>query len=138
MLASLPFLLGGLVDTLLIAASASAVALVLALAVGTLRDVGNRLVNLMLGTYVELFRGTSLLLQLFWLFYVLPLFGIDLSPMTAAILGIGLNYGAYGSEVVRGAFVAIGRAQSEAAPDRWVCDPGRHIGWSSCRRSYRS
>lgn len=115
MLASLPFLLGGLVVTLTIAAAASLLAIVLALSVGTLRHAKRRGWSAGLGIYVELFRGTSLLLQLFWLFYVLPLVGLELSPMTAAVLGIGLNYGAYGSEVVRGAFEVVGRGQAEAA-----------------------
>lgn len=115
MLASLPYLVGGFGYTILIATGAAILALVLALAVGTLRDATGRLPNLLLGTYVEFFRGTSLLLQLFWIHYVLPFAGIELRPITAAILGIGLNYGAYGSEVVRGAFVSVGRGQGEAA-----------------------
>lgn len=111
----LPFLLGGLGNTLLIAAAAALLALVLAFAVGSARHAGGRLAKVVLGTYVELFRGTSLLLQLFWLFYVLPFAGIELSALTAAIMGIGLNYGAYGSEIIRGAFVSVGRGQNEAA-----------------------
>lgn len=115
MLASLPFLLGGLVHTLEIAAGASALALVLAVLVGAARQAGGRALRLALGCYVEVFRGTSLLLQLFWLYYVLPLLGVDLAPLTAAIAGIGLNYGAYGSEVVRGALASVGRGQSDGA-----------------------
>jgi polar amino acid transport system permease protein len=115
MLVSLSFLLGGLLTTLWITAAASALALAIALPVGVLRSAGGRGLRLTLGVYVEAFRGTSLLLQLFWLYYVLPLIGIDIPPATAAILGIGLNYGAYGSEVVRGAFAAVGRGQEEAA-----------------------
>jgi polar amino acid transport system permease protein len=114
-LASLPFLFGGLLTTVWITAAASALALALAFPIGTLRCAGGRLLNLLLGSFVELFRGTSLLLQLFWLFYVLPLVGIELSPAVAAILGIGLNYGAYGSEVIRGSFAAVGKSQGEAA-----------------------
>ena len=65
--------------------------------------------------YVEFFRGTSLLIQLFWLFFCLPLIGITLTPMTVAIVGLGLNVGAYGAEVVRGAVQAVARGQYEAA-----------------------
>lgn len=115
MLASLPFLLGGLVDTLLIAVGAGALALVIAVLVGAARQAGGTVLGVALGLYVELFRGTSLLLQLFWLYYVLPLLGVDLAPLTAAITGIGLNYGAYGSEVVRGALASVGRGQSDGA-----------------------
>lgn len=65
-------------------------------------------------TYIEIFRGTSALVQLFWLFFVLPRFGVTLSPMTVAILALGLNVGAYGAEVVRGAVLAVPRGQWEA------------------------
>jgi polar amino acid transport system permease protein len=64
--------------------------------------------------YIEVFRGTSALVQLFWLFFVLPHFGISLAPLTVAILTLGLNVGAYGAEVVRGAVSAVPRGQWEA------------------------
>jgi polar amino acid transport system permease protein len=64
--------------------------------------------------YVELFRGTSALVQLFWMFFVLPHFGILLDPLLVAILALGLNVGAYGAEVVRGAVLAVPRGQWEA------------------------
>ena len=67
--------------------------------------------------YVEIFRGTSLLVQLFWLFFVLPLlpFHVDLTPFTVAIVGLGLHYGAYGSEILRGALRSVPGGQFEAA-----------------------
>ena len=65
-------------------------------------------------TYVEIFRGTSALVQLFWLFFVLPQFGISMEPFTVAVLGLGLNVGAYGAEVVRGAIQGVQRGQWEA------------------------
>lgn len=66
--------------------------------------------------YVEFIRGTSLLVQLFWIFYALPvLLGISMSALAAGVLGLTLNYGAYGSEVVRGAIQAIDKGQTEAA-----------------------
>ncbi|GGE13695.1 ectoine/hydroxyectoine ABC transporter permease subunit EhuC [Marinithermofilum abyssi] len=67
------------------------------------------------GFFVEFLRGTSLLVQLFWLFYALPLLGIKLAPGLAGILALSLNYGAYGSEVVRGAIQSIPKGQTEAA-----------------------
>lgn len=67
------------------------------------------------GLYVEIFRGTSLLVQLYWMFFALPLLGVDLSAMTVGVLALGMNIGAYGSEVVRGAIRAIPRGQWEAA-----------------------
>jgi polar amino acid transport system permease protein len=64
--------------------------------------------------YIEVFRGTSLLVQLFWFFFVLPEFGITLSPLAAGVVSLGLNFGAYGAEVVRGAIVAVPRGHWEA------------------------
>lgn len=64
---------------------------------------------------VEFFRGTSLYVQLFWLYYAMPtLTGYDLSPLLCGVLAFGLNYGAYGAEVVRGAINSVPRAQYEA------------------------
>ena len=64
--------------------------------------------------YIELFRGTPVLLQLFVLYYGLADF-VSLGPVQAAVLGLGLNYAAYEAEVYRGALLAIPRGQSEAA-----------------------
>lgn len=64
---------------------------------------------------IEFFRGTSLLIQLFWLFFALPLLGIRLDPIFAGVLALGLNYGAYGAEVVRGSINAVPAPQWEAA-----------------------
>lgn len=64
--------------------------------------------------YIEVFRGTSIFVQLFWIYFVLPLTGISLAPMAAGVLALGLNVGAYGAEVVRGAILAVPRDQYEA------------------------
>lgn len=71
--------------------------------------------------YIEIFRGTSLLVQLFWLYFALPLvgqaIGIDLRlpPVLAGVLALSLNIGAYGAEVVRGAIQSVSKDQYEAA-----------------------
>lgn len=71
--------------------------------------------------YIEIFRGTSLLVQLFWLFFALPVagqaIGVDLrmSPVVAGVLALSLNIGAYGAEVVRGAIQSVAHDQYEAA-----------------------
>lgn len=68
------------------------------------------------GIYVQIFRGTSLLVQLFWLYFALPiLLGIRLSPEMAGILALSLNIGAYGAEVVRGSINSVESGQYEAA-----------------------
>lgn len=67
--------------------------------------------------YIELFRGTSLLVQLFWLYFVLPLppFNLEMSAYSVAIIGLGLHIGAYGAEVMRGAIGSVPKGQYEAA-----------------------
>lgn len=87
--------------------------------------VGKRSHSLLLrGTavvYIEVFRGTSLLVQLFWLYFALPVagqaIGIDLRlpPVVAGVLALSLNIGAYGAEVVRGAIQSVHEGQHEAA-----------------------
>ncbi len=79
------------------------------------RAVGGPLVSRISVLYIEVFRGTSLLVQLFWLYYALPLVGPSLSPVQTGVVGLGLNIGAYGAEVVRGAILAVPRGQNEAA-----------------------
>jgi len=64
--------------------------------------------------YIELFRGTSLLVQMYWIFFVLPLFGFTLDRFTAGFIAVGLNLGAYGAELVRGGVQAVPRQQYEA------------------------
>lgn len=61
------------------------------------------------------FRGTPLLLQLFFIYYGLPAFGITLAPLPAAVIGLGLNYSAYLGEIIRGAIQSIDHGQMEAA-----------------------
>jgi polar amino acid transport system permease protein len=65
--------------------------------------------------YIEIFRGTSLIVQLFWLYYALPLLGVTLNPFVAGVAALGLNIGAYGAEVVRGGLLAVPKGQSEAS-----------------------
>ena len=65
--------------------------------------------------YIWIFRGTPLLLQLFFIYYGLPSMGITLEPFPAAVLGLGLNYSAYLAEIMRGAIESIDAGQMEAA-----------------------
>lgn len=64
--------------------------------------------------YIEFFRGTSIFVQLFWAYFVLPFAGITLSPLVAGVMALGLNVGAYGAEVVRGAILSVPKDQYEA------------------------
>ena len=92
----------------------SALAVVVAFAAGLGRLSRFMAVRALATTYIEFFRGTSIFVQLFWVYFVLPFAGITLTPLQAGVLALGLNVGAYGAEVVRGAVKAIGREQREA------------------------
>lgn len=91
------------------------VAVAIALTMGLAKLSSSPLTRGVATTYIEIFRGTSLLVQLFWIFYVLPLLGITLEKFTAGFLAVGMNLGAYGAEVVRGAILSVPQGQYEAA-----------------------
>jgi polar amino acid transport system substrate-binding protein len=106
------FLRGALV-TLAISTAAMGLAVVLGLGLALARQVSPRL-GFAAAAYVEVFRGTPVLLQLYVIYYGLA--GVlALSPWTAAILGLGLNYAAYESEIYRAGLAAVPRGQLEAA-----------------------
>jgi len=111
----LPQLLRGAVLTVEIAVLGCLLAVAMGVFAALARMYGLRPLRWLATTYVEIFRGTSALVQLFWLFFVLPQFGVTLPPFLVAVLALGLNVGAYGSEVVRGAILGVHRGQWEAA-----------------------
>lgn len=110
----LPGLLEGALVTVEITIGGSVLALVAAFVAAIAKMYGPLPARWLAVGYIEVFRGTSALVQLFWLFFVLPRFGVLLEPMTVAILTLGLNVGAYGAEVVRGAISSVHRGQWEA------------------------
>ncbi|MGW0050762.1 ectoine/hydroxyectoine ABC transporter permease subunit EhuC [Nocardia cyriacigeorgica] len=112
---ALPGIWDGILVTLQLTLGGAALAFLIALLLGTVVRVRNLALRGASRVLIEFFRGTSLLVQIFWLFYVLPLFGYQLEPVFCGILALGLNYGAYGAEVVRGALNAVPRTQWEAA-----------------------
>lgn len=93
----------------------AALAAAVAFGIGLARTSRFRVVRFLSGVYVEFFRGTSALVLMFWLFFALPLLGWQLVGIWAGTLALGLSYGAYGSEIVRGALQAVPAAQREAA-----------------------
>ncbi|MBY0095639.1 ectoine/hydroxyectoine ABC transporter permease subunit EhuC [Mesobacillus maritimus] len=111
----IPLILPGLTITLKVLVASVALAISVAFVAGLARLSRFALVRKITAVYVELFRGTSLLVQLFWIFFALPAFGIQFSPFLASVVALGLNYGAYGSEVVRSAILAIPNGQTEAS-----------------------
>ena len=94
---------------------ATVVTVVVAVLFGLMRLSRNPGIRGVATVYIEIFRGTSLLVQLFWIFFVLPIFGLNLDKFVAGFLAVGLNMGAYGAELVRGAIRAVPRGQWEAA-----------------------
>lgn len=109
-----PLLKEGLVVTVAFSAVSFAIALVVGVGVGVLRSE-SPLFKALLSPYVEVFRGTPLLIQLFFIYYGLPSVGLTLTNTTAGLLGLGLNGGAYISEIIRGALLAVSPGQNEAA-----------------------
>ena len=101
--------------TLPLTAVSFTVGLVLAVLVALMRLSGNQLIAAPARFYVSVIRGTPLLLQLFIIFFGLPSLGVTIDPWPSAILGLSLNVGAYASEAVRGAILAVPRGQWEAA-----------------------
>ncbi|MBA0049642.1 ectoine/hydroxyectoine ABC transporter permease subunit EhuC [Streptomyces sp. AJS327] len=106
--------LPGIWVTIQVTVLSSALAAVVSFAIGILRTSRFWIVRFLAGTYFEIFRGTSALVLMFWMFFSLPLFGWQLVPMWAGVSALGLTYGAYGSEIVRGALAAVPPAQREA------------------------
>ncbi|PRI10162.1 amino acid ABC transporter permease [Leucobacter massiliensis] len=98
-----------------LAVGAMVIALTLGLLLALARLSRSRIVRGIAITYVEIFRGTPLLVQLVYVYFVLPVVGIQLEPVSAGILALGLNYAAYLSEVYRTSILAIDSGQTEAA-----------------------
>ncbi len=111
----LPQLRQGAAVTVQLTVLASVVAIVLALVSGLARLSPHRLIRAIAGVYVEVFRGTSAVVQIFFFFFVLPLAGISMSAFLTGVIALGINVGAYGSEVVRAAIVNVDRGQRDAA-----------------------
>lgn len=111
----IPNLLRGLQLTVLLTVLGALLMLLVSVVLGLAVRSNRLLLRGAARTVVEFFRGTSLFIQLFWLFFALPQLGLRFEPLLVGVLALGLNYGAYGSEVVRGSLNAVPKAQWEAA-----------------------
>lgn len=111
----LPFILMGIPVTLEVTAMAMAVTIPVSVILALGRNSELAILRWPAGFVIELFRGSSSLVQLFWAFYVLPFFGIHLPALAAGVLVLGLNEGSYFSEVVRSGLNAVPTGQREAA-----------------------
>ncbi|MFT7147196.1 MAG: polar amino acid transport system permease protein [Yoonia sp.] len=94
---------------------AAVLAITIAAIFGLMRLSSNALIRGTSVVYIEFFRGTSLLVQLYWIFFVLPLFGVTFEKFTAGFVAVGMNLGAYGAELVRGSIQSVPRGQWEAS-----------------------
>lgn len=111
----LPRLLVATGNTLLAAGLGYAIAVVLGLAFALAQRTPFDALTVVVREAVEFIRSTPLVLQIFFVFYVGPQFGIRLSPWTAGMIAIGLHYAAYLSEVYRGGLESVPKGQWEAA-----------------------
>lgn len=111
----LPALLEGAGMTAAISAASIVCGGLAAFVVGIARVNGPWLLRKAALVYTEVLRGTSLMVQLFWFYYALPLIGLTLPPLATGILVLSLHVGAYGSEIVRAGLQSVTREQQEAA-----------------------
>ncbi len=111
----LPLLLGGLKFTMELASISIIIGLFIGLFIAVERVYGGKFAYVLSTAYVEVIRGTPLLVQLFILYFSLPQIGIHLSPLLASMISFSLNSGAYQAEYIRGALQAVEKGQMKAA-----------------------
>ncbi len=111
----MPLLLSALVVTIIATLCGMALALVFGLVLALLRQSKRKWLNAPTALFIEFIRSTPLLVQIFFLFYVLPRFGFSLPPLLTGILALGLHYSTYVSEVYRAGIENVPRGQWEAA-----------------------
>lgn len=104
----------GLRMTVLITVAGIVLAVVVAFVVGLMRLSRHWALRAPSYVFIEFFRGTSIVVQLFWVYLALPILGVRIESLAAAILVIGLNEGAYAAEIVRGTIASRPRGQTEA------------------------
>jgi His/Glu/Gln/Arg/opine family amino acid ABC transporter permease subunit len=110
-----PLFLQGFETTLILAATGFLLGVAIGLPTSILETYASKIVRWIAVGYVELIRGTPMLVQLFIIYYALPQLGIRFDAMTAAILGLGINSGAYQAEYFRGAIQSVPSGQMDAA-----------------------
>jgi polar amino acid transport system permease protein len=112
--AAWPELLQGVLNTLVLSALAMAIGMVVAVAGALGKTSGAKPLRVLIDGYVELIRNTPFLVQLFLIYFGLPVLGIRLSSNTAALVALVVNVGAYGIEIVRAGIESIQKGQIEA------------------------
>jgi polar amino acid transport system permease protein len=110
----LPDLLWGCVGTLGLALSGMALAIVIGIGGVVLRDSRFQPLRWLVMSFVEIVRNTPFLVQIYFIFFALPLAGVLLNPTTTAVIALGINGGAYAIEIIRGGVQSINKGQVEA------------------------
>ena len=110
-----PILIKGTITTIELTVLGAILALVISFIVGISRISSFKSIRVVAIIYLEFFRGSSALVQMFFIYFVLPMWGIYFDALTAGVIACGCNVGAYGSEVVRSAILAVDKDQHEAA-----------------------
>ncbi|MCX7990989.1 MAG: ABC transporter substrate-binding protein/permease [Proteobacteria bacterium] len=113
-LSFIPALFKGALVTIGVSVASMIVAIILGLTLALMKVYMRPPFSYLASAYIEFFRGTPLLIQLYILYYGLPNIGISLNPLTAAILGLGMNYASYEAELYRAGISAIPKGQLEA------------------------
>lgn len=111
----IPALLGGLQTTIFVTLTGTALAMVLGLAFILLRMAQIPLISMLVAGFSHVIRGTPLLIQLYFLFFVLPGYGVTLSPLATGVVALGLYYGVLASEIYRAGIENIPKGQWEAS-----------------------
>lgn len=113
---ALPRLLEGALVTIEVTLLGFVLSLMLATSLTVVRETMNQpIINAIIAVYISFIRGTPFLVQIFLIYYVLPIFGIDMGPLTAGILALTLNSAAFVVEILRGGLAAVPPGQFEAA-----------------------
>lgn len=110
-----PILIEGTLTTIQLTLASAVLALVISFVVGLARLSKHWPLRVLAIMYLEFFRGTSAIVQMFFMYFVLPLMGVFLPALLAGIVACGFNLGAYGSEVVRASVQSVNKGQREAA-----------------------
>ncbi len=110
----LPDLLAGCLGTFVLALGGMALAIAIGIGGVLLRDSRHAPVRFLVKAFVEVIRNTPFLVQIFFIYFALPLAGVRLDPTPTAIIALGINGGAYAIEIIRGGVQSISRGQIEA------------------------
>jgi polar amino acid transport system permease protein len=112
---AMPYLLEGSIMTIQLTVITLILGTILGIITALFKLTKNAFLRAVATLYTWIFRGTPMILQLFFFYYALPMMGITLTPFTAAVIGLSLNCGAYMAEIIRGGIISVDKGQFEAS-----------------------